>query len=136
MLGFSIDFSNPWWLLLLIPAFAFTLIPYFRLSKRYRRTRNRITSIVLHLLVMTLTISLMAGITFKYIEPNKENEIILLVDVSDTEEQSQKERDEFVETVLKKGKYNNYNIGVVTFGFDQKYAVPLTDDIERVEVVR
>ena len=132
MLGFSIDFSNPWWLLLLIPAFAFTLIPYFRLSKRYRRTRNRITSIVLHLLVMTLTISLMAGITFKYIEPNKENEIILLVDVSDTEEQSQKERDEFVETVLKKGKYNNYNIGVVTFGFDQKYAVPLTDDIESI----
>ena len=132
MLGFGIDFSNPWWLLLLIPAFAFTFIPYFKLSKRYRRTRNRITSMVLHLLVMTLTITLLAGLTFKYVEPNKENEIILLVDVSDTEEQSQKERDEFLETILKKAEYDNYNVGVVTFGFDQKYAVPLTDDIDSI----
>ena len=41
----KIIFSNgPWWLLLLIPALALTLIPYFKLKKRYRRTRNRISS--------------------------------------------------------------------------------------------
>lgn len=129
---FGIEFSNPWYLLLLIPAVAFTLIPYFRLSKRYRRTRNRITSMVLHMLVMFFAITLLAGLRFIYTEPNTQNEIIILVDVSETEEQSARERDEFVETVLKDARYDNYNVGVVTFGFDQNYAVPLTNDVESI----
>ena len=129
---FGIHFDNPWLLLLLIPAVVFTLIPYFRLSKKYRRTRNRITSIVLHLLVMLFSITLLAGIEFWYLEPNKQNEIILLVDVSETEKTQTEKRDEFVETVLSDGRYGNYNIAVVTFGFDQRYAVPFTDDIETI----
>ena len=129
---FTIHFDNPWWLLLLIPAVAFTLIPYFRLSKKYRRTRNRISSIVLHLLVMLFSITLLAGIEFWYFEPNTRNQIILLVDVSDTEETQAEKRDEFVETVLSDGRFGNYNIGVVTFGFDQVYAVPFTTDVDDI----
>lgn len=119
-------------LLLLIPAIGFTLLSYFRLSKKYRKNRNRITSIVLHLLVMLFSISVLAGIEFLYQIPNDVNEIILLVDVSQTEEQSKLTRDEFVETVLEDGRYANYKIGVVTFGFDQNYAVPLTYDVEGI----
>ena len=59
MSNFRIEFSNPWLLLLLIPAVALALIPYFRIAKRYRRTRNRVISIVLHCLVMLLCISLL-----------------------------------------------------------------------------
>lgn len=132
MVDFRIDFAYPWLLLLLIPALAFTLIPYFRLSKRYRRTRNRITSMVLHLLVSLFAIFLLTGMQFVYHIPNKENEIILLVDVSDTEEQSSQKRDAFIEKILKESQYDDYNVGIVTFGFDQQYAVPLTANLDEV----
>ena len=132
MQNLKINFSHPWLLLLLIPALLFTLLPYFRLSKRYRKTRNRITSIVLHILVMTLAISALAGMRFDYQLPNDENEIILLVDVSETEQQAQDTRDDFVQLVLNDSQYDHYNVGIVTFGFDQEYAVPLTNDVESI----
>ena len=132
MYNFSIQFLYPWLLLLLIPAVILTLVPYFRLSKRYRKTRNRITSIVLHLIIMVLAITTLAGIEFHYQIPNEENEILLLVDVSDTEEQSATQRDDFVYTVLKDSQFDNYKVGVVTFGFDQEYAVPLTRNVKNI----
>lgn len=130
MQNFEIHFSYPWLLLLLIPAVLFTLIPYFRLNKRYRCTRNRITSIVLHLTVMLLAIAILSGFTIHYQVPNEQNEIILLVDKSESEEQSQEARDEFVKAVLEEGRYDDFNVGIVTFGFTQEYVLPLTDDLD------
>lgn len=124
----SINFTYPWLLLLLIPAAFLTFFPYFRLAKKYRRTRNRICSLVLHSIVMVLAVLLLAGTTIVYSEPNKENELLLLVDVSETEEQSAEARDNFVKTVLTDASYDNFKVGVVTFGYDQVYAVPMTND--------
>lgn len=132
MHNFQINFSHPWLLLLLIPAVALTLLPYFRLAKRYRRTRNRITSMVLHLMVMVLSILALSGITFSYQITNDENEIIYLVDMSDSEEEIQAKRDEFVELVINDSQYDGYKVGVVTFGYDQVYAAPLTHKVENV----
>lgn len=129
MYNFSINFSNPWFLLLLIPAIALTLIPYFRLAKKYRRTRNRITVMVLNLIIMVLTVSVFSGIDIAYQVHNDQNEIILLVDVSDSEDSACEKRDQFIRTVLTDGQYDNYRIGIVTFGFNAVYAVPLTTDI-------
>jgi Mg-chelatase subunit ChlD len=124
--------SSPLWFLLLIPAVLLTLIPYFRLSKRYRKTRNRIVSMVLHLAIMVLAVSVLAGMMFTYQVPNSSNEILLLVDVSDTTNQAEIRRDEFVNSVLQQGKDDGYKIGVVTFGFTQNYAVPLTYDVDKI----
>ena len=123
---------SPWLLLLIVPALLFTLWSYFRLAKRYRKTRNRISSIVLHLLVMTLSICTFSGMVFHYEVPNDKNEIILLVDVSDTEKTANETRDKFIKRVLDDGRYGNYKIGVVTFGFDQEYAVPLTYEVDKI----
>ncbi|MGN1062310.1 MAG: VWA domain-containing protein, partial [Candidatus Scatosoma sp.] len=132
MSHFAVVFSRPWWLLCFIPAIVLTLIPYFKLAKKYRRTRNRVISMILHLTVMSLSIFVLSGITFRYAVPNEKNEIILLVDVSDTEELSAEKRDNFIQTVLRQGRYDDYKVGVVTFGFTQQYAVPLTDDVASV----
>ncbi len=132
MAEFAITFDRPWLMLLLIPALALTLITYFLLSKRFRKTRNRIVSMVLHMIVMLLCISVLSGLKFEYVIPNNENEILLLVDVSDTSEQSRNARDDFMETVINESQYDNYKVGVVTFGFTQVYAVPLTFDIDSI----
>jgi len=127
MKNFSIQFENPWFLLLIIPAIAFTLIPYFRSAKKYRKTRNRIVSMALHAVIMVLSISVLAGITFNYDVPNRETEVILLVDKSDSNNKSDELKNSFVYDVLNLTD-SKYKVGVVTFGYDQIYAAPLSSD--------
>ena len=132
MVHFRIHFSYPLLLLVFLFGAVMTALLYFRLSKKYRKNRNRITSIVLHLIVLALAALTLAGTMFTYEIPNKENQIILLVDVSDTTEQSARERERFMETILNMGQYDGYSIGVVTFGYDQVYAVKLTDKVGEI----
>lgn len=132
MQNFGIQFTYPWLLLLIIPAIGVALIPYFLINKKYRRTRNRIVSIVLHSVIMVLAVSVLAGIKFVYQLPNTQNEVILLVDVSVTESENAEDRDKFVKNVISDGVGGNYKMGVVTFGFDQNYAVHLTNDLDSI----
>lgn len=128
----AITFSHPWLLFLLIAAVLLTLIPHLRIAKKYRRNRNRITSLVLHLIVLTLSIFVLAGMKFEYTLTNTENEIILLVDVSNSEDEVAENRDDTVETILYQNGEYGYKIGVVVFGFDQKYAAELSTDYKKV----
>ena len=130
--NFRINFTHPWLLLLLVAAVLLTMIPHLRIAKKYRRNRNRITSLVLHMIVLVLSILVLSGISFDYTQKNDKNEIILLVDVSDSSIKYEEERDEVVETILDFGKYDGYKIGIVTFGFDQEYAVPFTNDVSSI----
>ena len=133
MNNFRIDFLNsPLYLLLLIPALFFTLFPYFRLSKKYRKTRNRITSMVLHMLIMVFSVCVLSGMVFRYEKPNDKNEIILLVDVSQTGDSAKEQRDQLIENILLDCEGGGFKVGVVTFGYDQEYAVELTTDISSV----
>ena len=127
MSHFQIDFARPWLLLLLIPALALTLIPFFRLAKKFRRTRNRVISVVTHALAVTLCVLLVAGISFSYELPNKNNELLVLVDVSDSGSESAESRDDFVRTVIDACD-KNYKVGVITFGYDTVYAAPLSSN--------
>ena len=127
MYNFKITFQYPWLLLLLIPALFFTFFHYFRSVKKYRRNRNRITSLVLHALIMVLSISVFAGINFRFDVPNTQNQIVLLVDMSDSGESASDKRDEIVKEVLDESR-SRYSVGVVMFGYDQVLAYPLGTD--------
>lgn len=118
-------------MLLLIPAVFFALFPYFRLSKKYRRTRNRVVSIVLHLCVMILCISLLAGISFRYEIPNTKNEVLLLVDSSFSSQEAQQKKDEFIRSAIDE-KLDSVKMGIVTFGYNQIYAAELTYDSDEL----
>lgn len=132
MFNFQINFSYPWLLLLFIPVVALALFLYFRIAKKYRRTRNRITSLVLYLVIMFLCVTVLAGMSFSYDIYNSENEVILLVDASYSTEEEQAKKDGFIQSVLNTADPNVYKIGIVTFGYDQNYAVPLTNDFSDV----
>ena len=131
MSNFKLNYTHPWLLLLLIPALALTLIPYFRVAKKYRRTRNRVLSIVFHSLAMLLAVNLLAGISFSYELPNTENEVIILVDASESGEERADDKDEFIRSVINVCD-KDFKIGIVKFGFDQKYVSELSGDADAV----
>lgn len=132
MLSIAIQFEKPLLLLLIIPFILATIIPYFTIKKRYRCTRNRILSMVLHGILSVLAVFMLTGMTFVKTEANPKNEIILLVDVSSTENKVEEARDEFLNTLIDQLRYGNINIGVVTFGFDCEYAVPFTRNYDKI----
>lgn len=131
MTDFQIHFTNPWLLLLLIPAFGLVLLPYFRLSKRYRRTRNRICSVILHITVSVFAVMVLSGLYFTYDKPNPENELIILVDESYSNSADAESKGEFIKDVIRESG-TGFKVGVVSFGYDQVYAVPLTDKTDGI----
>ena len=132
MTNFRINFERPWLLLLLVPAIALSLWSYFKLGKRYRRTRNRIVSVTLHIIVMVLSIAVLAGMTFSFYKPNTENEVILLVDASySTNEDTGDKVDNFVKEVID-NSHSTFKLGIVTFGYTQVYAAELTNDTNKL----
>lgn len=132
---FGIHFAYPLLLLIFLLGAAVTALLYFTLSKKYRKNRNRITSMVLHMIVFALAVLTLAGTVITFDIPNRNNQILLVVDVSDTEDSSAGRRDDFIRTVLNMGQYDHYNIGIVTFGFDQVYAVEMTDRVDPDEMM-
>lgn len=131
MTNFSIDFTNPWLLFLLIPAVFIVLFPYFRMAKRYRRTRNRIVSMVLCITVMVLGISVLSGLHFDYDVVNNNNEVILLIDASYSGGNVENEKEDFVQGVINSSS-ENFKVGIVTFGYDTVYAVPITAETDGI----
>ena len=125
MSHFQITYNYPWLLLLIVPLLLLTLIPYFRLDKRYRFTRNKIISMTAHIIVSVIAVNLLAGLSFSYEIPNQENEVILLVDVSDSGTESRDKIDDFVRSVIDVCG-EDCKIGIVKFGYGCDYSVELT----------
>ena len=132
MFNFKITCVHPWLWLLLIPAVALTLFTYFRVAKKYRRTRNRVVSMVMHLLVTVLCVSVLANVTLQYEVYNSENEIILVVDNSYSTQQQKEAKDEYVKDVVMMTDPNAFKIGIVSFGYDHKLVAGLSNDIGAV----
>lgn len=132
MYNFGIRFDRPWFLLLLIPAAGLMLFHFFRVEKKFRLIRNRVVSMVFHSLIVVLCVSLLSGMRFTYNKYNSNNEILLVVDTSFSTASEQQAKDDYVRDVIAMGNAKVYKIGVVTFGFDQIYAVPFTDDLDSV----
>lgn len=132
MLNLRISCVHPWLWLLLIPAVALALFTYFRTAKKYRRTRNKVVSLVMHLLVTVLCVAVLANLTFDYEVYNSQNEIILVVDNSHSTEQQKNAKDNYVKDVVMMTDPNVFKVGIVSFGYDYKLVADLSNDIDAV----
>jgi len=138
MRNFTVLFDNPWLLLLLLAGMAVVLFIYFKVPAKYRRTRNRVVSVVLSSLVVTLTVFILAGMSFAYQVPNDNQEMIILVDLSYSTNQSQATQDQFIRAVLDNNTAG-FNIGIITFGkycpigeYEPVLAAPISSDMDAV----
>lgn len=133
MFGYSVSFTYPLVLLLILPLVGVALLLYFLSNKKYRRTRNRIISLVLHCVICVLCVLVLADVRIIKEVAVDSNEVIFVVDVSHSGDSAEENRDNFLSAAFKTGEwYDGIQVGVVTFGFDQVYAVPLTDNVEKV----
>lgn len=114
MNNISFQFAHPWFLLVLVVAIPLALIPFFRLKKARRRNRNKITSLVLHLIIVLLCTLVLSGFTIKSEDSLKKNETFIVVDVSRSVDNQSEEIDKFVGEILKDIDGNN-KVGIVTF---------------------
>ncbi len=131
MSDFLIHFNNPWLLFVLVPLLLITVIPFLLIPKKFRNTRNRVISVTLHCLVSVMLACLLAGIYFTFTVPNRDNEIMIVVDASDSNEEQRAEKEAYVQTIL--GLCDEkYKAGIVTFGYDAVYAAPLSFDTDEV----
>ncbi len=131
MTNFTITFAYPWLLLLFIPVLFLVFFPHFRIPKKHRRNRSRILSLILHTAVSVLAVLLVAGIGFAYDVPNTEHEIILLIDESFSGTEEGDRRESFISDAVR-DKDPAIKMGIVTFGYDQILAAPLSYESEEI----
>ena len=118
MSNIKLDFNYPLLLLLIIPVVVLALAPHLKLNKHRRRTRNRITSLALHITILVLSVLLLAGMNIKVENSLMKNDVIFLVDLSDSSGNVKLQIDEYLEDVIENYEYQN-RIGFVGFGNNQ-----------------
>ena len=82
MSRYELIIERPWLLLLIIPALAIVLVPFFLLPKVRRRTFKKIAPAVLHSVIAVLLVLLIAGLSVK--KTTSKNSSVLLIDLSDS----------------------------------------------------
>ena len=116
MSRYELIIERPWLLLLIIPALAIILVPFFILPKVRRRTFKKIAPAVIHSVIAVLLVLLIAGLSVK--KTTTKNSSVLLIDLSDSTTQvSQLIKDEGGELLSLMRK--NVSVGAVAFAKDQ-----------------
>lgn len=122
----SVTFSvSPWLLLLIIPVFAAIFALFFAGKRRGSRiTVNRILSAVLQCAAAVCCIFALAGIRIEYDAPNDPEELVILVDNSNTAKGQRENMNGFVREALE-ANGGRCRIAVVLFGYGQKVALEM-----------
>ena len=113
-------FERPWLLLLLIPAILLIVLPFLFLPKKQKSTFRKIAPLVLHILIATILVLLIAGMQIRTSTTDAAS--ILLIDLSDSasgfRDLIELDAEEVFESM--QGKMP---VGVMAFADDQVYSV-------------
>lgn len=126
----NINFANPYLILILIPVALAIVIPFLFTFKKDNIGIRNIISLVLHLVIATLIILVVAGMSYK--TAVDETNIYVLADVSYSADRNLTTIDSYIDELENKAD-NKTKIGVVCFGTETPYV--LTTPGERTRSV-
>ena len=124
MSNIELTFENPWLLLLLIPAFAVILLPFFFLPKTRRKNFRKVAPVVIHIIVVALLILIIAGFTIT--ENSDSQAVLLLVDLSDSTQSVQAQIEDHAKQLTELIDRET-PVGVLVFGAERMYTVKFED---------
>ncbi len=116
----SINFDNPWSLLIILPLVLCILVPFFITVNKENRSVHNVTSCVLHLLIALCVGFASAGTTIK--SAMTETNVYVVADLSYSTNESLDTIDEYVKS-LRKNLPLNAELGVVCFGATDSHVV-------------
>lgn len=111
----SLKFAQPLFLLVILGGMILAVIPYFRMKKEKRRTRNRIVSMILHALILTLASMVLAGFSIHEEGIPIYNETYILIDVSDSTYDNSEAMAKYANGMIE-GCGKDDKVGVIVFG--------------------
>lgn len=131
----SITFARPYLLFLIIPLILIAFIPYLRLKPKRRHTRNKVTSLILHSLIIVLACVVLSGIEGHRIE-NVDSEIVFVTDYSESTKDVHQQMNDFVDKFVTNPRNSGSKIGLVYFGYDKCEVAELskTNDIKNKQI--
>jgi hypothetical protein len=111
----SVNFDNPWLLLLAIPLILLTVIPFIIAIRKENRQKSTIISLSIHLAIVLLVTLAAAGAMITTVLT--ETTVYVVADVSYSSERELDLIDEYIED-LEDNLPRNTKLGVVCFGKD------------------
>lgn len=129
----SFKFDNPYWLFAILVGLILALIPFFRIRKDKRYTRERIVSMILHVLILTLASFVLAGFSIHEDQTLKNDETLILIDVSDSNYHNSDEIADYINDVIEQADAKN-KVGIVAFGAGEPYELKKLQSKPKVDV--
>jgi Mg-chelatase subunit ChlD len=129
----AISFTAPYWLLLILPLWAY-IYWMFRRGKRGRLGGKRNILLILRVLVVLFLVLSLAGVNF--IKNSDRVSLLFVSDLSFSTAEKRENMNQFIRDALKQ-KPNNYQVGLISFGKDALVEYPLSSDVSftRLETV-
>ncbi len=125
----SINFSNPYLLLIGIPFILAIIIPFFIAIRKGSFRIQNIVSLVLHLIISVLITLVIAKMTLEIVVT--ETNVYVVADVSYTNHENLSKTDETIQN-LKRNLPKNSKMGVVCFGKDYEVLTELGEKVDSV----
>ena len=139
MTEYNFEIARPWLLLILVPALILGIIPFFKLHKKRRKATKHIIPFIIHMVLVLLLSSLLAG--FQVVETRETPEntsVVFVVDVSRSNKDMKEDMNEFMHNIVegaKKQEGETY-FGLVLFANEVISDVPVGElDLEAKDYI-
>ena len=124
-------FKNPWFLFVLIPLVAVSLLSFFLVNKRFRYKRQKVASLVMGIIIAINASLLLAGMSVKKVEKNAKNEVLFLVDASASMKHKKEEVKQRIKDIMDSTP-ENVKFGLSIFGNDYRNLAKIGSDRDEI----